>query len=1308
MRNPASWRLMARGAEALTVAVMSFATLQGCGTADVPSGTICSSALDCDGNPCVGGRCTTSTVDVGGVDPDAPPTPDAETPRPDAGSDVAPDTTGPVAGEFGSPCDVDDDCASNICYIGQFDTRGQCSTPCAGTCVDGWECRFIADTGGERRICVPTDQRLCASCRTSADCGTTGACVPFVDGAFCALPCREDRSCRTGFVCDAITTNDGSVSQLCVPELGVCSACFDPDRDGYGIGRECLGEDCDPTDPLVYPGAPELCDGLDNNCNGTVDEGFDLSTDPRNCGDCGIVCRGLRGSPACVAGACVMGACDPGFYDLDENPENGCEYACTPNAATGGVEICNGRDDDCDGLVDEDFDLDTDGDHCGRCGNACAITGATALCVDGACEVGECLDGFADCNDFAADGCESQLASDPLNCGACGDACTLANAEPVCAGGACTIGVCRAGYADCNGVASDGCEVDTRFNLENCGGCGIVCEASNGTAACIDGACTTVGCDADFLDCNSNPDDGCETRVVNNDENCGACGVDCRTIGGATGACSGRACIIVGCPTGTGNCDNLAANGCETPLNTTNNCGGCGVRCPTGGLCVDGECTCPAGTILCGTTCRAPNGCGGCETLANPPGAACGSCALDRYECSGANATFCPSNTPGNACGGCGTLAAAPNSACGYCNTGRNECSTPDAVSCVGATSAATDNNNCGTCGTVCTGGRSCSGGSCVCPAGQVFVSGNCVDTALGSVTTLTPTERQPTSLRLQGNVTALGVPPATTRGFCYALTPIVAAVGGVGSTCVDEAVSATGAYSRLITGLLASRDYNVRAYIRRGTETPVYGQNLVATTCQTTDTPDGIDRDCDGIDGTLATAILVRSNGTNTATCGTALATPCATIGQGIARAVATGRPNVFVAVGTYNETLDITQNVSLYGGFNGDFSLWSPATQVSEIASSQSTAVRVRNRSTAGVLTGFRIVSGDALAPSWSSRALMLENVTGAFIVERNDLRPGRGRAGAVGSTGSNGNRGRDGTIGTGGSGGSSGVSNGGAGGSGCDSGFGCNAGGRGGNGGHGTSNGAGGSNGIGFDGFWGLGGAGGAWRDNCPSNNSAQNGGAGREGLTGSQGTGGARPASQARGTVSGGDWFSLAGNAGSSGGAGIGGGGGGGGGGGRCTGNNRQGGGGGGGGAGGSGGLGGGGGGAAGGSFGIFVISSPGAIIRNNSGVVAGGGRGGDGGAGGLGGGGGTGAGGGDPFNNRAGFGGRGGNGASGGRGGGGGGGAGGMSVGIFYTNSTGIQISGNSFQIPTATQGGNAGTPNGTSGESGIAQQAFAF
>ena len=102
--------------------------------------------------------------------------------------------------------------------------------------------------------------------------------------------------------------------------------------------------------------APETCNGIDDDCNGSVDDvattgGSDLG----NCGGCGMACTpNAHQVASCIAtvngGRGCSYACSAGFIDLDRDPQNGCEYGCQANSQ----ELCNGVDDDCDGKVDEE------------------------------------------------------------------------------------------------------------------------------------------------------------------------------------------------------------------------------------------------------------------------------------------------------------------------------------------------------------------------------------------------------------------------------------------------------------------------------------------------------------------------------------------------------------------------------------------------------------------------------------------------------------------------------------------------------------------------------------------------------------------------------------------------------------------------------------------------------------------------------------------------------------------------------------------------------------------------------------------
>ena len=318
---------------------------------------------------------------------------------------------------------------------------------------------------------------------------------------------------------------------------------------------------------------------LDSN-----DCGADLDTDPLNCGWCGHVCEIANAFPICKDKFCVVDRCAAGYYDLDGQVANGCEYECEPLRDINGdplpeESVCDGNDDDCDGLIDEGFDFDNSLEHCGGCNQVCtAPANSIMTCNAGTCEFDRCLDNFQDSNADLADGCECNLigaeqcnfidddcdgeidegidtTSDVDNCGACGNACgdIYPNASTTCTASTCVFGGCLNDYYDIDGELLNGCEYHcTLANppTESCNGvdddcngfiddgalpgvgdaCGsAVGECEEGARQCVNGALACVGdkqpttevCDGLNNDCDGtgatgDVDEGCPTATAPN------------------------------------------------------------------------------------------------------------------------------------------------------------------------------------------------------------------------------------------------------------------------------------------------------------------------------------------------------------------------------------------------------------------------------------------------------------------------------------------------------------------------------------------------------------------------------------------------------------------------------------------------------------------------------------------------------------------------------------------------------------------------------------------------------------------------
>jgi len=253
--------------------------------------------------------------------------------------------------------------------------------------------------------------------------------------------------------------------------------CVDLDDDNDGDGDD---SDCAPLNNKVFNGAPELCDNVDNDCNDVVDDG--LGTFPCGLGEC------AHDSPKCVDG--LPGTCNP---FLGTSPE-----------------ICDGKDNDCDGLVDEDQGSTNCG--LGICAHSVAncTDGQTQLCDPGEGAEDEVCDGLDNDCDGKTDEEQPILACGKGQC---------FHSTQSCVGG--VTHECNpfegAGPEVCDGVDND-CDGDTDEDLGTVP-CGLG-ECAHEAEYCVDGkvqSCNPLlGAEAEKCDAEDNDCDGLVDEELGN------------------------------------------------------------------------------------------------------------------------------------------------------------------------------------------------------------------------------------------------------------------------------------------------------------------------------------------------------------------------------------------------------------------------------------------------------------------------------------------------------------------------------------------------------------------------------------------------------------------------------------------------------------------------------------------------------------------------------------------------------------------------------------------------------------------------
>src|SRR5205823_2018531 len=143
------------------------------------------------------------------------------------------------------------------------------------------------------------------------------------------------------------------------------------------------------------------------------------------------------------------------------------------------------------------------------------------------CAGGRCVQGCNDAHPCAyAELCCEGACVDPqtslAHCGACGVSCTATNGAAACIDGACAITSCTAGHADCDGKTANGCEADTAVDSQNCGVCGLACApVPHADVWCHQGACAIATCYGTFYDCDQELATGCEANIATDMRHCG-------------------------------------------------------------------------------------------------------------------------------------------------------------------------------------------------------------------------------------------------------------------------------------------------------------------------------------------------------------------------------------------------------------------------------------------------------------------------------------------------------------------------------------------------------------------------------------------------------------------------------------------------------------------------------------------------------------------------------------------------------------------------------------------------------------------
>jgi hypothetical protein len=429
-------------------------------------------------------------------------------------------------GQFcGSPCAADADCPTGYACDGSKDVGGsavkQCKRKAVGAAAATCECSDWAKAKGLETECAVSNDF--GSCKANRKCSATGLsectaktpasevcnqldddCDGATDNLAATLGCTVKAFEDAGSKIDCKSDGDcKTAGEACEPATGKCKVL---------IGA-CPGKPvCNATGKLECTEAStpsaEVCNGEDDDCDGTKDEGFEFEA---------------AGGKISVGEACGAGACAGGTVVCTDKATSACS-----TGDKGGTETCDGVDNDCNGLTDDGSCDDKDActtDACNGATKKCTNTPGADCDDKDDCTVDSCDTSSGTCKNIPSSG----SCDDGDQC-TVGDICTTEANKAVCTPGKdqmdcddknpCTDDTCSK-KDGCAHTANSG-EVECYNGAKNTAGVGICkkgkqfCKNGKMLAACEGEVmpAKTEACDSVDDDCDGKTDEGCKPTDV--------------------------------------------------------------------------------------------------------------------------------------------------------------------------------------------------------------------------------------------------------------------------------------------------------------------------------------------------------------------------------------------------------------------------------------------------------------------------------------------------------------------------------------------------------------------------------------------------------------------------------------------------------------------------------------------------------------------------------------------------------------------------------------------------------------------------